>query len=147
MSDEITIRRLRGAFRDVGIVFDEYAEHNGTLFRLKGDSNCDGVSIRVLDDRLVLWVQDGFLPAPLGEGLSELYDGFAKQWTNGHPGLSAHLLNPFREEGAAPACKATYPIPSTSVGLKKLLRDKILAIDLKAALGFCREIQEWVKES
>ncbi len=142
MNDEITIRRLRNAFRNSGVVFDEFTDHSGTLFRLSGDFHCDGVSIRLVHDKLILWVQDGFLTMPQGEGLSKIYDEFAKRWTNEHQGFSTHFLNPFHEEGAAPACKATYKIPSTSMDLKTLLRVKMLGKDLETARDFFHEIRE-----
>jgi len=145
MGAEITIRRLRNVIKDIGIAFDEYADHNGTLFRLKGDFHCDGVSIRVVDDKLILWVQDGWLDTPPGAGLADVYDEFSREWTKEHPGFSGHLMNPFRESGGAPACKATYSIPSTSHELAELVKYQIIGKDVETALGFCRAIKEYAR--
>lgn len=144
MSKDIR-RRMRKILTEANVEFRERDYDRYVYFDISTKGRCDGVSIHLGDESLTLWVQDGWLDTPPGAGLADVYDEFSREWTKEHPGFSGHLMNPFRESGGAPACKATYPIPSTSHELAELVKYQILGKDVETALGFCRAIKEYAR--
>ena len=122
MIDEKTRRRLRNTLVKMGVEFTERDDGYYVYFDISTKGKCDGVSIRLGNESLTLWVQDGWLDTPPSAGLTDVYDEFSREWTKEHHGFSGHLMNPFRESGGAPACKATYSIPSTSHELAELVK-------------------------
>jgi hypothetical protein len=136
-------KRFRRALEAAGIAFEERGGPCAD-FLVSTGGRCDGLSIRPVGDTLIVWVQDGWVDARTVSRCG--LDGFCSRWTASHPGFSAHLLNPFREDGCAPACKSTHPFPATTRETVELLRERILGDALDTALAFFREIHAQVEQ-
>lgn len=138
--------QLRSVLNAANIGFEECEDNHKAgrsvaVFHIReNERRCDGITLRLTDDMLILWVVDGWVDDQ--PGIGDAYHDFCSRWTKDTPGYSAHLLNPFKEDGAAPACKVTYPIPTTRHEMKRLLLEQILGTDLAKAISCCHEIKD-----